>query len=163
DGAALEQPTNPDNPVPMLRLVKHLALALYCIAIFLTLDFAYSSFLHVDARSPRQFHPIYNHGFVPNFEGYDYWGDVRYKIFTNSLGLRDASVRDVPAKGAVRRVMLMGDSFTEGTGVDFEDSFAGMLHSAGMARPDRIEFLAGGVVSYSPTIYYRKTKFLMEQ
>jgi hypothetical protein len=63
----------------------------------------------------------------------------------------------------LHRVLLMGDSFAEGLGVDFEDSFAGMLYSAGMSRPDKIEFLDAGVISYSPVLYYRKTKSLLER
>lgn len=44
----------------------------------------------------------------------------------------------------------------------FEDSFAGMLQRAGQARPDEIEFLNAGVASYSPSIYYRKIKYLLD-
>jgi hypothetical protein len=147
----------------MRRPLIPLAMSLYCLAIFLVLDFVYSSYLHDQERSPRHFNSTYNHGLVPNFEGYEYWGDVRYKVYTNSLGFRDASIRKISNKPSFRRVMLMGDSFTEGEGVSFEDSFAGMLYSAGMQRANKIEFLNAGVAGYSPSAYYRKTKYFMEK
>jgi lysophospholipase L1-like esterase len=99
---------------------------------------------------------------VPRFDGYDSWGDVRYPFVTNSLGFRDAQVRDVPLTGGLPRILLIGDSFTEGTGVPFEESFAGRLQAAGTERADKIEFLDAGVISYSPTLYYRKIKYLIE-
>src|SRR6202035_1175968 len=114
----------------MVRVVLRFALAVYCCVIFLALDSVYSTFLHDDGRSARIPHPVYHHGLAPNFDGYENWGDTRYRVFTNSLGFRDASVRDVPTRSSVHRVILMGDSFTEGLGVNFEDSYAGLLSAA---------------------------------
>jgi hypothetical protein len=141
--------------------MMRLAIGVYCAAIFLGLDYAYSLFRHDEGRWPRHPSAVFHHGLVANFNGYDNWGDVRYRLFTNSLGFRDAVVRDVPERSATRRVLLVGDSFTEGIGVDFEDSFAGMLYAAGQRRADRIEFLNAGVISYSPVLYYSKVKYLL--
>jgi hypothetical protein len=146
-----------------VRVFRHLAMAGYCLAIYLVLDLVYSGLLHDEGRSPRIPDPAYHHTLAPNFDGYDNWGDTRFRVFTNSLGFRDARVRDVAMSSPVRRVLLMGDSFTEGLGVDFEDSFAGMLYAAGMSRSDKIELLDAGVISYSPVLYYRKTKSLIER
>src|SRR6266481_8366479 len=112
-------------------------------------------------RSVRVANAIYDHGFAANFDGYDFWGELRYRLITDNLGLRDASVRDVPLKSASRRILLIGDSFTEGIGMSFEDSFAGMLYRAGQERSEKIEFLNAGVASYSPSIYYKKIKYLL--
>jgi hypothetical protein len=138
-------------------------MASYCLAIYLVLDLAYSALLHDEGRSPRIPDPAYHHTLVPNFDGYDNWGDTRFKVYTDSLGFRDVSVRDIPVRSPTRRILLMGDSFAEGIGVDFEDSFAGMLYHAGTSRPDPIEFLNAGVISYSPVLYYRKIKSLIER
>jgi hypothetical protein len=146
-----------------LRLISHLAMGSYCLAIYLVLDFSYSALLHDQGHSPGIPDPTYHHTLAPNFDGYDHWGDTRFKVYTDSLGFRDGRVRDVPASPSVHRVLLMGDSFTEAIGVDFEDSFAGLLYAAGMARAQKIEFLNAGVISYSPVLYYRKIKFLIEQ
>jgi len=57
-------------------------------------------------------------------------------------------------------VLLMGDSFTEGLGVTFEESFAGLLARA-LARD--AEVLNAGVIGYSPKIYLAKTGYLLDR
>jgi lysophospholipase L1-like esterase len=150
-------------PVALRRVAVRFALVIYSIAIFLALDWVYSGFLHDDGASARRPHWAYNHGLTPNFDGYDSWGEHRYRFITNSLGFRDSEVRNVSATPGTRRVLLIGDSFTEGVGVEFEDTFAGKLNHAGMQRAERIEFLDAAVVSYSPTLYYKKIKYFMER
>ncbi len=147
----------------MRRAVVSAALAVYCMLLFLGADFVYSTFLHEEDQWPRYPHPVYHHALVPNFDGYDTWGDVRYPFITNSLGFRDDRVREVPLTAATRRVLLIGDSFTEGTGVPFEQSFAGRLAAAGVRRSDQTEFLDAGVISYSPALYFRKIRYLIER
>jgi hypothetical protein len=115
-----------------------------------------------EARSPRIANPIYDHGLTTNFDGHDVWGEVRYRLVTNSLGFKDGSVREVPLKSDARRILLIGDSFAEGIGMSFEDSFAGQLYRAGQERSEKIEFLNAGAASYSPSIYYKKIKYLIE-
>jgi hypothetical protein len=137
-------------------------MAAYVIALFAALDFLYTRFVYEKDRSARMAHDDYHHGLLPNFEGYETWGRSREKIYTNSLGFKDAKVRDVPAVGSTRRVLLIGDSFTEGVGLKFEDTFAGMLYLAGQQRKEKIEFLNAGTVSYSPSIYYRRIKYLLD-
>ncbi len=149
--------------ISMRRLVVSTALVVYCVLLFLGVDFVYSTYLHAEDQWPRYPHPAYHHALVPRFDGYDTWGDVRYPFITNGLGFRDAEVREVPLTASTRRVLLIGDSFTEGTGVRFEDSFAGRLAAAGRQRPAPVEFLDAGVISYSPTLYYRKIKYLIER
>ncbi len=135
----------------------------YCLALFLVFDFAYSSLTTgEDARSPRIADPAYDHGLTKNFDGHDVWGEVRYRLITDSLGFKDGAVREVPLKSDSRRILLIGDSFAEGIGMNFEDTFAGQLYRAGQERGEKIEFLNAGVVSYSPSIYYKKIKHLIE-
>ena len=88
---------------------------------------------------------------------------MRYRLITNSLGFKDGSTRDVPLKPTSRRILLIGDSFAEAIGMSFEDSYAGMLARAGQERSPKIEFLNAGVVSYSPSIYYKKIKYFLER
>jgi hypothetical protein len=149
--------------VALRRVAVRAALITYCVAIFLALDWTYSSLLHDDGQSPRRPDWQFNHGLSRNFDGYDTWGERRYRFYTNSLGFRDAGVREVPATSTMRRVLLIGDSFTEGIGVEFDESFAGRLSVAGLRRTDGIEFLNAGVASYSPTLYYKKVKYFLER
>lgn len=150
----------------MRRVLLAGLMILYCVGIFVALDLAYSNLLH-DRLFPRQTARVENawfhHGLAANFDGSELWGSVRYRLVTNSLGFKDGAVRDVPLTPATRRVLLIGDSFTEAIGMNFENSFVGLLYQAGQERPEKIEFLNAAAVSYSPTVYYRKTKYLLEQ
>ncbi|HEY5129658.1 MAG TPA: hypothetical protein VIJ35_20645 [Bradyrhizobium sp.] len=146
------------------RALVYTGTFVYCLALFLAFDFAYSTLTRGEEkqRPARIANPAYDHGFAANFDGYDVWGELRYRFVTDSLGFKDASVRNVPLKAASRRILLIGDSFAEGIGMSFEDSFAGQLYRAGQQRSERIEFLNAGVASYSPSIYYKKIKYLLE-
>src|SRR5215813_10597461 len=147
------------------RVLLNALMVVYCLALFLGFDFAYSSLTRgqEQARAARIYDPVYDHTLAPKFDGYDVWGEARYRLITDSLGFKDASTRDVPLTSDRRRVLLIGDSFAEGIGLPFERTFAGLLGEAGQARPDKVEFLDAGVASYSPSIYYRKIKYLLDQ
>lgn len=110
----------------------------------------------------RTAHPYYHHGMLPGREGLSRWGSGRtYPVFTNSLGMLDGSPRDVPLTTPKRRVVIIGDSFGEGIGFPFEKTFAGILNRA----VDRtgMEILNASALSYSPRLYYLKTKYLVEK
>jgi hypothetical protein len=165
-----------DNPAPRSRFGRLLAwfslrraliytgTSLYCLALLLAFDFAWSSLTRGEEtqRPARIANPAYDHGFAADFDGHDVWGELRYRLVTNSLGFKDASVRSIQLKSPSRRVLLIGDSFAEGIGMSFEDSFAGLLQRAGQQRSDKVEFLNAGVASYSPVIYYKKIKYLLD-
>ena len=141
------------------------AMVVYCVALLLVFDFLWSSFTQgqEQARAARIYNPVYDHGFAANFDGYDVWGEARYRLITDSLGFKDSSAREVPLKSMSRRILLIGDSFTEGIGQPFENTFAGLLAEEGAKRSNRTEFLNAGVASYSPTIYYAKIKYLLNK
>lgn len=105
---------------------------------------------------------MFSHTLRPDFDGYELWGERKYRFITDSLGFKDAATRQIALTPDGRRVVLIGDSFTEGIGVPFEESFAGMLAAAGARRAAKTEFLDAAVLSYSPSLYYRKIKFLLE-
>jgi hypothetical protein len=145
------------------RAFRGLAIVAYCVALLLGLDFIYSNFFCDEDILARIYDPQYHHGFAPNFAGHNPWGTSRPPFYTNSMGFKDGSVREVPLVSATRRILLIGDSFTEAIGLSFEDSFAGMLQQLGRSSAPKIEFLNAGVASYSPSIYYKKVKSLIEQ
>ncbi len=105
----------------------------------------------------------FHHGLLPDMDERVPWGggNVSYRRVTNSLGLRDAARRDVPLKGAQRRILFIGDSFTEGVGLDYEQTFVGRIAAA--LAPRGIEVLNAGVQSYSPKLEYLKVKDLVER
>jgi hypothetical protein len=140
-----------------------ISLAIYCIALWLLFDLVYTRFILTILPHPGTIDAVYSHGLKPNFSGQVRWGSSRYNMYTNSLGFRDGSVREIPNEPTSRRVIVIGDSFTDGVGVPFEDTFAGKLYTAGQASADKTEFLNAGVVSYSPTIYYKKIKYFLQR
>ena len=107
----------------------------------------------------RVSHPVYHHDLRPSVSALIRWGNRRYQITTNSLGFRDGRTRDVAPESGRRRILLMGDSFTEGLGVSWRRSFAGRL--AAVAGYDA-HVLNAGVVGYSPRIYLLKTQYLLD-
>ncbi|MGD9545807.1 MAG: SGNH/GDSL hydrolase family protein, partial [Methylocystis sp.] len=100
----------------------------------------------------------FTHGLKPNFDGFDAWGSNTVRIYTNSLGFRDAAVRDVPMTTDRKRVVFIGDSFTESLGVPYEESFVGRFAQAFPA----IDVLNAGVSSYAPSVYYEKLKYFLD-
>jgi lysophospholipase L1-like esterase len=146
----------------MSKVQRRSAIVLYCIAIWLVFDLIYSRFFHAWDVYLRRPDEIYHHGLIPNVAGDISWGPLRQKYYTNSLGFRDAAAREVPSKPSIRRIILIGDSFTEGVGMTFEESFAGRLAQAGGDRAQQTEVLNAGVMSYSPVIYFKKIKYLIE-
>jgi lysophospholipase L1-like esterase len=114
-----------------------------------------------DYNEFRRPHPYYHHGLRRNRVAVARWGPIEYPMYTNSLGLRDSQVRDVPLATARRRFLFVGDSFTAGVGVPYEETFVGRIE--GRLRPAGIDVLNAAVVSYSPKLYYKKVHYLMER
>ena len=114
-----------------------------------------------DDNSFRCTSPYYHHDFLPNQNAETQWGTQRYRVFTNSLGFRDGTVRDVPLASKQKRMLLLGDSFIEGMGVPYESSVAGILGAS--LQADGTEVLNAAALSYSPKLYFLKTRYLIEQ
>jgi hypothetical protein len=111
--------------------------------------------------SGRTRHPIFHHGFHPDYEWQDRFGPIRIRMVSNSLGMRDGERRVVPPVGDRPRILLIGDSFTEGVGVPWEETFAGRLQAALASRG--VEVLNAGVVSYTPILERIKVRHLYEE
>lgn len=103
---------------------------------------------------------IYHHGLAPNRRITEAWGLARYTYATNSLGFKDASPRTVDLKSNGPRVLFLGDSFTEGKGFTYPDTFVGLV--AGELAKQGVEVLNAGVDSSAPVIYRLKVKHLLE-
>ena len=148
----------------MIRsLVQISAVFWISVIAFLSLDFAYSTLIHDEnAASGRVKSDAYAYGLAPNYAGLESWGRRSYQLVTNSLGFKDAAIRDVPLAADVRRILVIGDSFTEGIGLRFDETYVGMLHRAGQESPEPVEFLNAGANGYSVTLYYRKIEHLLQ-
>lgn len=112
-------------------------------------------------KTYRESSPIFHHGLRPNRRVQAMWGGLHYPLVTNELGFVSTSTGAVTRQWPGRRVLFMGDSFTEGIGVEYTKTWVG-LASAELAKRG-IATLDGAAVSYSPVIYYTKVKHLIEQ
>jgi len=156
--------------VPKASLRKKLLLLALSLLVLLVLDVAAARVYRLatghtfPAGNPERLYRIpadpYHHDLLPNFSTDSArWGGT-YPLRTNSLGFRDAAVRAVPLRGEKHRILFIGDSFTEGVGVPYEDTFVGRI---GMALAPGTEVLNAGVMSYAPSIYFTKVKYLIEE
>ena len=105
---------------------------------------------------------IYHHGILPNIDQVEEWGGkLKKRLITNSIGFRDKEIRKISKVNKTqKRILLIGDSFIEGAGLDFEFTLAGMLEKN---LGDKFEVLNSAVGSYSPSIYYKKIEHYINE
>jgi hypothetical protein len=147
---------------------RKMVLVLVLVSGLLT-DFVFTRafrWLRPDAPSgPAGFRvksPLYHHGFTPlaNVDR-ENWGPWVSAYRINSLGFRDRTTRQVELRSEKPRILFIGDSFTEGVGVPYERTFVGLVDQA--LAPRGIEVLGAGVASYSPIMYYRRVRHLLDE
>ena len=96
----------------------------------------------------------YHHDLRPNALFKDHWGFENYLIHTNNLGFKDREKRNINFKK--KNILFIGDSFTEGVGLKFDDTYVGLISKKLKIKYSDVEILNAGVQSYSPKIYYTK-------
>ena len=109
-----------------------------------------------DVLELRSWSPIFHHTLLPNVSnGRVVWGETDTVYHTNSLGMRDASARTI-TPDMTNMVLVLGDSFTEGMGVPYEQTFTALLEQ----RLNHV-VLNCGVSSYAPSLEYLRLKNLI--
>ena len=105
---------------------------------------------------------IYHHKIKPNVKEIESWGGKFTKtIITNSIGFIDKNNRNIKKiNSQKKRILLIGDSFIEGSGLDYEYTFAGLLNDH---LGENFEILNSAVGSYSPSIYFKKTEYYINE
>ena len=101
---------------------------------------------------------IYDHKFPKNFNAIGGWGNLRYKLCTDNNGFRTACNKK---EKSIKKfdIAFIGDSFTEGLGYDYEQTFVGIIEKKLFDK--KIANLS--MSSYSPSIYYTKLKKLISE
>lgn len=117
-------------------------------------------FSDMPGSNPRVQSPVFHHGFRPLMSTMQRFGPRLYPLHTNSLGFIDGSARTIDPAGSGCRVLVMGDSFAEGLGNAWPDTFAGRL--AARWAGQGMDVLNAAVVSYSPSVHFRKLKHLLD-
>jgi len=99
----------------------------------------------------------FHHDIASNINLPEFWGDNKYQVITNNLGMRiNEKFKLDPNK---KNIGFIGDSFVYGSGINFNDHFINDL----IISNYNYNFLNLGYVSYSPSIYYKKLKFFIEE
>jgi len=81
------------------------------------------------------------------------WGPFKYKVCTDEYGFRDICKNKTKYE---KNIFLIGDSFTEGIGLNYEKTFGGII-----SENWKINVKNLAVASYSPIIYKNKIKYYL--
>ena len=144
------------------RIFQTILILVLTFFLFLILDFFFgknlTNFLFVDNK-PVISHPIYHHDLDKNLNKFQVYNNVfKYRLCTNEYGFKsNCDVKNKQSKFI--NYAFIGDSFTEGVGLNYEDTFVWKF-----AEKKNSKVVVNlGVASYSPKIYYKKIHYLLNQ
>jgi len=139
---------------------------LYLIISFLIIDLLFSQLFllnilekdlikaNKESYENRIFNRDYNYTFKKQVSFTSHYEGNIYNIKTNDLGFRDNKIK--PINRNKKFSIIIGDSFVEGVGLNYDDTIVGMLNKD--LENDKFRFLNAGVASYSSYIYLKKIK-----
>lgn len=137
---------------------------LFCVIAFVALDAAYSFMFRKSAvPTPAEIFGCLGRDSLRVLALQPYcsttraWGQERYALNVNSLGMRDKEVRQVPLTDPRPRILMLGDSFTESMG-PWDKSYVGRI----AAKFPQYEILNGGVGGYSPSNYLNTARIALK-
>ncbi len=144
-------------------LVGNVLLAgIVTVAAYLAADLAAGWALIVPLSPPLVPDAYLHHALVPDSHAEIRQRDFAYVQRVNHLGLRGKDIT-VEKPAGTRRVLMLGDSFTMGKGVEDDETFSVLVEhglSEAMAKcgGGSVEVLNGGVDSYAPLLSYLQLK-----
>jgi lysophospholipase L1-like esterase len=151
-------------PTRHRAVVLNLWLAFFSVAItYVVLDLAAGWILIRPLSPPLVPDQTRHHKLVPNSYSEFNQKDFSYVQRVNSHGMRGVDVTTEKPAGTYR-ILMLGDSFTMGKGVEDDETFSVQLQKAlnegGRTCGRRIEVLNGGVDSYAPILSFIELKEL---
>jgi|TARA_B110000971_G_scaffold212886_1_gene242964 hypothetical protein len=120
------------------------------LILFLLADIIFSNYIYTEKFSHRCKIDIDSHwGLKPNCSVTEKYVKhmVPYSVKTDKIGLRFSGNPRDPNK---KNVIFLGDSFTYGLGLNYEDTYVGILEK----KNTKYNFLNYGVEGYSPSVYH---------
>lgn len=99
----------------------------------------------------------FHHEIAPIINVNEFWGKNKYKVKTNDLSMRINKNEDFFVDKNKEFIAFIGDSFVYGSGINYNDHFISQLDKK------NYNYLNLGYVSYSPSIYFKKIKYLVEK
>jgi hypothetical protein len=150
-------PTSPklDDPSPRSARVRRAGIAILCLfglAFGLAVAEVYLRFAPYPSRRAHMGEdPVLHHRLRPNFDA----PVSGTRFTTNSLGLRDREYA-IPKPARVFRILMLGDSFTEGGGLENDETVAKVVEAGLRSGPcgNAVEVVNAGHASYSPILQY---------
>ena len=150
----------------MININQNLKIFFITIIFFFIIDIILGNYIFKNFLRQNYFdrdtsmgtsHPIFHHTIKKNYKTFTAgWGNKKLTFCSDNFGFRNKC--DVINKSKIFDIGIIGDSQTEGMGVNFEDTFSHLI-SKKMPKKN-ITNLA--VASYSPAIYYSKIKYLLD-
>lgn len=147
------------------QVKQNFKIFLITITFFLIVDlllgnYLYKNFLRINYfdrdTSMGKPHPVFHHTIKKNYKTFSAgWGNRRLTFCSDNFGFRNKC--DVVNENKIFDIGIIGDSQTEGLGINFEDTFTYLISR--QIPEKKITNLA--VASYSPSIYYSKIKYLL--
>ncbi len=146
----------------MKKIIKEFVTVLFItLTIFLLLDFFLGNkILNIfnlnKDNSYRISNDIFNHGFKKNYKTENaFWGAHKYTFCSNEHGTRnDCSTNNIKKFDYA----FIGDSQTEGVGLNFEDTYVGNF-----AKQNKLDVINFGIIRSSPSLYFKRLKYFLEQ
>tara|TARA_A100001011_G_scaffold58811_1_gene58208 strand:- start:98 stop:1282 length:1185 start_codon:yes stop_codon:yes gene_type:complete len=108
-------------------------------------------------KSYRIKNSYFHHSLKPNIKTKSFWGNMEYNTCTNSQGFRTDCIKKKNKDNSFQ-IIFIGDSFTEGLGLEYEKTFVGLFDDY-----SEYSVLNMAVSSYSPIIYLEKIKYFLDK
>lgn len=146
-----------------MKLLRKTILPVLLIILGLVLAFGFTELIvrfylfhtrTISDKDCRQKDEWLHHSLVPNStcrSKTKEW-DIEFKV--NSLGLRDSEY-SIEKPENTYRILMLGDSFTEGYGVQLKDIFSKIVEEKlNLQDKERFEVINTGITGYSPLLEY---------
>ena len=147
-----------------MQILNYIKIFLITLLFFFVFDLIFGKFIYkkfirknfIDTYQQIYLKTNYDHALKKELEVF--YGNITYKLCTDKNGFR-TFCNNISNKNKNYDIALIGDSFTEGVGLSYENTYAGIF-----TKKIGIERVANlGVSSYSPSIYYLKLKELIKK
>lgn len=132
--------------------------AVFATGTYIAIDVIAGWFLIVPLSPPTLADAVVHHRLRPDVRFESTTDEYHYVLHVNSLGTRGREVEHPKPRGTYR-ILMLGDSFTLGKGVDDDETFSALVGERLNRRLSsdlgvRFEIVNGGVDSYSPILSY---------
>lgn len=138
-------------------MIKNFYLTILTIVLtFICLDFVYSNYKNSKLTQLIEYDKIFEYNFKKNLSAKTKFGPFLINFCTNNMGMR-VKCGD---KSNLKKydLALIGDSFVEGVGLNYEESINGLIENKKNINTANL-----GVRSYSPINYLKKLIFFIEK